>query len=400
MLHLPLRTVGFILDKFEKNLESYAVETYRIDDFEKVLVIEDSLVLYVGKILSNSPVCLNADKMYAWTAGTPYMDMPVANGEYYELYIEEVTYNSLGFKYNHSRFLRDMEVVTGIQYLSLDISYTKFKGYTRIYWCPERETLVEQIGNLLPDLRLRERYEAWEGLHYYFVVMMFVNSEGVPKFSVAYTTQKPYSYINGLIGRWLKDYSMIGSADGRSERGFRDAVFSHKGERFKQRFEQHFCYTFVEKNFREKDDVWQYADTILERACKDEFKDLEWSTYLRSVNKWTTEEMVYNYAKKLFKEHVVIYQHRPFFLKTDAGGQMSYDIYISGLKVAIEYQGKQHFEPVEFFGGEEGFQKTVARDKLKKEASERNGVKLIYINHWEVITLELIRERVRAALNQ
>ena len=73
---------------------------------------------------------------------------------------------------------------------------------------------------------------------------------------------------------------------------------------------------------------------------------------------------------------------------------MSYDVYISGLNVAIEYQGKQHFEPVEFFGGDDAFQDLRRRDKIKAELSRANGVKLVYINYWEDITPALIIERV------
>ena len=73
---------------------------------------------------------------------------------------------------------------------------------------------------------------------------------------------------------------------------------------------------------------------------------------------------------------------------------MSYDVYICGLKTAIEYQGKQHFEPVEYFGGKENYEKQVERDKLKLELSEKNGVKLIYINYWEDVTPDLIIEKI------
>ena len=57
---------------------------------------------------------------------------------------------------------------------------------------------------------------------------------------------------------------------------------------------------------------------------------------------------------------------------------MSYDVFIISKNTAIEYQGKQHFEPVEFFGGQEHFQKQVIRDKLKQELSAKNKIKLIY----------------------
>ena len=73
---------------------------------------------------------------------------------------------------------------------------------------------------------------------------------------------------------------------------------------------------------------------------------------------------------------------------------MSYDIFISGLNIAIEYQGRQHFEPVAFFGGEEAFEDLQARDKLKAKLSAENGIKLVYINYWEAITPELVIDRI------
>ncbi|MBE6028863.1 MAG: hypothetical protein E7226_01775 [Clostridiales bacterium] len=73
---------------------------------------------------------------------------------------------------------------------------------------------------------------------------------------------------------------------------------------------------------------------------------------------------------------------------------MSFDVFITGLNVAIEYQGKQHFEPVDFFGGVEAFESVQKRDREKAELSKEHGVKLVYINYWENVTAELIRERV------
>lgn len=64
------------------------------------------------------------------------------------------------------------------------------------------------------------------------------------------------------------------------------------------------------------------------------------------------------------------------------------------LFLSIEYQGKQHFEPVEYFGGKEHYERQVERDKLKMKLSEANGVKLIYINYWEDVTPDLISEKI------
>ena len=103
---------------------------------------------------------------------------------------------------------------------------------------------------------------------------------------------------------------------------------------------------------------------------------------------------MYRLTKKLYKDYAVVYQHRPFFLRSALGGQMSYDVFISGLNIAIEYQGRQHFEPVNFFGGAEAFKKLKKRDEEKAILSRKNGIKLVYINYWEEICPELIEERV------
>jgi hypothetical protein len=132
----------------------------------------------------------------------------------------------------------------------------------------------------------------------------------------------------------------------------------------------------------------------LERANNGKFDEIARSTYICPIYKWVTEELVLKLTKKLYKQYTVIYQYKPFFLRSSFGGQMSYDIYIQDLKVAIEYQGKQHFEPVDYFGGKEAFEKGQIRDNEKRKLSKENGIKLVYINFDEVITTDLIKSKV------
>ena len=108
---------------------------------------------------------------------------------------------------------------------------------------------------------------------------------------------------------------------------------------------------------------------------------------------------MYEYVKKIFAKNEVVHQHRPYFLHTK-NGQMSYDVFVYGEKIAFEYQGKQHFEPVEYFGGEEHFEEQRKRDELKLKLSEENGIVLIYVNYWEDISIDLIKEKVIDAFKQ
>ena len=67
-------------------------------------------------------------------------------------------------------------------------------------------------------------------------------------------------------------------------------------------------------------------------------------------------------------------------------GKQSLDFYLPEHNIAIEYQGRQHFEPVDKFGGKKEFEKTKNRDKRKRELCKKNGIKLLYFSFDEKIT--------------
>ncbi len=56
------------------------------------------------------------------------------------------------------------------------------------------------------------------------------------------------------------------------------------------------------------------------------------------------------------------------------------DIFLPELSLALEYMGEQHYHSIEYFGGKEGFEATMARDKRKAEICNKAGVNLIYIH--------------------
>ena len=399
MLHLPLRTVRFILAEFEKHLIGYNIIEYVINEFEKVILVEDSLPLYICIEESNMPVCLNANEVYSWTAENDFMDMPTTGETYYHLYIEELLYNDLGFKYNHTQFSKTMSLITGIQHLYIDITYTKFRGYTRPYWNQDTIMPLEYVGDALPTLNLRERYNEWEGCLYYLVIIEFDDVNAITHYAVAFTLRNPHSYISSMTRKWIKHGGFCEGDSIRAHYVEMKQAFESWGKTSRQqRIENNLRYSFFEKRFREKNDVWQYADQMLERAYANEFEHLDRNTCLMPSPKWVSEQLVLTLVKKIYPRLRVIPQHRPFFLKTKIGGQMSYDIYIPHLHLAIEYQGKQHFEPVDFFGGLPSYLKTVERDALKLRLSIANGVRIVYINYTEAISRELISTKIKLAI--
>lgn len=89
---------------------------------------------------------------------------------------------------------------------------------------------------------------------------------------------------------------------------------------------------------------------------------------------WISETKLFYQLKDEFSNQVVI-QHS----KTKWLGRQHFDIYFPFLNIAIEYQGKQHFESVEYFGGNEAFKQNQIRYKRKRELAKINNCDLIYV---------------------
>lgn len=64
--------------------------------------------------------------------------------------------------------------------------------------------------------------------------------------------------------------------------------------------------------------------------------------------------------------------------------KLSLDFYIPSKNVAIECQGRQHFECEDYFGKREGFEKTWERDIRKQNLCKENNVKLLYYSNLRI----------------
>lgn len=91
-----------------------------------------------------------------------------------------------------------------------------------------------------------------------------------------------------------------------------------------------------------------------------------------------TELKVLNEFKKRYKKLDIIYQYRPSFLSGKTSYQ-SIDFYIPKYRIGIEYNGRQHFQPIKKFGGDEGFEKTYKRDLIKYKKCIKNNITMFYL---------------------
>ncbi len=78
-------------------------------------------------------------------------------------------------------------------------------------------------------------------------------------------------------------------------------------------------------------------------------------------------------------KHKIISQGSPEWLSPQR-----FDIYFQDLNIAIEYQGEQHFKPVDFGGKGKSFAKkqfisNQRRDEIKAKKAKANNCILIYV---------------------
>jgi len=95
---------------------------------------------------------------------------------------------------------------------------------------------------------------------------------------------------------------------------------------------------------------------------------------------WVSETELFNLLKKQFSKIKVVQHGKPKWL-----GRQHVDIWFPDYNIGVEFQGLQHDQPIEFFGGEESFIKNQKRDKRKRNLFEINNAHLIEVRSGYII---------------
>lgn len=386
-----------IMDKIKLSAEDSISSINKV--FDKYISIYCKNYNYIKKEAPNHSILLIIEDNVV--IAFYYIDSPIYN-EYKKTYsahgeiiVQELTPNKM-FIFNATQFRRSFICN------NCHVEYLRFKGiaYNNIY-----NSQFNYYNNLFPEIELQKRYDEYSGERYHFLVFEIYDSNGMIHYGIGSTKIQVHNYFSNVCKELEKKQINSLRVHGCSmlpydmNKQFITAFLSWRGKSKKWRLETQLKYYYIDYDIKEENEIYSLYNSILEKAENNEYDDLDRGTYTKPLNRWKSEELVYNITKKLYGEFNVIYQHRPHYLATKSG-ILSYDVYICGLKIAIEYQGKQHYEPVECFGGYENYLKQNERDKIKAEKSRQNGVKLIYINYWEDITPTLIKDKVEEALKQ
>lgn len=206
---------------------------------------------------------------------------------------------------------------------------------------------------------------------------------------------------NGYIGRnkshVLLKCEKCNKTNVYSYRGLFDGKISCKNCEFNGKFSnekaidivkkrcEELNYTFI--GFDTDDGNYKGKNTYLILKCNE--CGIEWKTTTFSslrhndikcpgcVNSWKMEKEIESELRKNSIKYIKQCRNRILpWLKNKIS--LSLDFYLPDYNIAIECQGRQHFEPVKDFGGEKTFKESIYRDEKKLNLCKNNGIKLLY----------------------
>lgn len=95
--------------------------------------------------------------------------------------------------------------------------------------------------------------------------------------------------------------------------------------------------------------------------------------------------------KNFLDENKIEYQWQQKFddLYGDYNRKLSYDFYLPKYNLLIEYQGRQHYAPIELFGGEEGLKIRRKYDNKKRAYAKSHSIDLLEISYKDDIEEKL-----------
>ena len=87
--------------------------------------------------------------------------------------------------------------------------------------------------------------------------------------------------------------------------------------------------------------------------------------------------------------HCIAYETQYKFVDCRDNKPLPFDFYLFDHNCCVEYDGKQHFEPVDYFGGQQGFDYTQKHDAIKNQYCIENNIKLLRIPYYANVEEEL-----------
>lgn len=101
---------------------------------------------------------------------------------------------------------------------------------------------------------------------------------------------------------------------------------------------------------------------------------------------------------KILKSLNINYEYQKTFDDLKDTRSLSYDFYIPGQNILIEYQGVQHYQPIDYFGGKDKFAIQKKHDRMKVDYAKNNDYNLIAVPYTEDTFIKIKKYLIKHGL--
>lgn len=119
--------------------------------------------------------------------------------------------------------------------------------------------------------------------------------------------------------------------------------------------------------------------------------------YISSFDFLSTNDSRLSYGEKKIKHYLIRnnlnFKQQFQFIDCINKKPLLFDFYISDKNILIEFDGKQHFEPTEYFGGIDGFNYRKKNDMIKNNYCIENKIELIRISYEDINVVDKILDK-------
>jgi len=155
---------------------------------------------------------------------------------------------------------------------------------------------------------------------------------------------------------------------------------------------------FIERSIKFHDNKYSYEKTIYKNnknkvsiICPTHGEFLQYpSVHYRSGCPFCNESIGEKIISKYLNSKNINFSRQHKFESCRNILPLPFDFYIPSIRTCIEFDGIQHFESVEYFGGERAYNQLIKNDKIKNDYCEDNYINLIRIGYKQIDIIEKI----------
>ena len=164
----------------------------------------------------------------------------------------------------------------------MPLEFLKFRGidYSESEW-----NRFHIVNKSIPELHLQDKYNAWPGKKYTYVVLEMDHADGSIGTGIGYTDKDARSLVKKVCKELetsatstIAAYGITGLEHDYSET-LASAFLSWKGERKARRLEEHLRYYYFEEYIKESGKEYSAIHKYAEAAAAGEYSKVERKTY-------------------------------------------------------------------------------------------------------------------------